>query len=884
MPAVAGAEFIRADLHVHTHGDGDFNPQPACKAYVDAAVANGLGVLAITDHNSIAFVRDVMKAAEDHPLLVLPGIEVSTHDGHLLGLFPPDSIAALEDFASTANLQLKDIGETEKRSSRSLLDLLGEIHDRGGLAIPAHIDVANGAGERLNPAEVEEMLASPALAGLEFATKDALAEWFTDTDPDPVRRAAWKGRQAIPDLRERGLARLMSSDAHAPDKVGRDRASRTLTRLRLDDLNFQAVRNAIAYNPKARCKAETMLPASYPWIQKASFRGGFLDGVNLEFSPNLNCIIGGRGSGKSTALLAIRAALGGALSPDERPDADGRMPDETVVEFIDRTGSQRVAVRKRGSEPMDRDSGALIRLRLADLGQDESGRVARGYDIDPAILLSFLDNFVVRHEYDEAEVDLLSKLAENEGEITRTTGYADQIKKLTAEQATLEASLQAARNGKVEQVAEWATLLSAQRPLLDHLGGVLASDQAGPPPEHIDIDALASGFGVELSRKPASDFVDGDRGLRAALGTLHDEKQRLRVDAAQSLKPAQDAAKEVVARWATQQADLEERLKTKRAELQEQGLKVQAGAVEELVKRLNKVKSSLRELSAKKEAHQAAIRERSKLLTELNGNRDRLFERRKATLKKIADESNASADGLKISVYFKRAALNTDWIDWLGKTFGFRSPRVNRLAAKMTPAEFADHLYRNVDRILELRDDAGTGDAFFADPDAVTRHRKWPTIFKLQTMRCDDLPRIEVHLERDDSRRSFAELSAGQQRSVLLSLLLCADRDEPLVLDQPEDHLDAHYIARAVVKHLEAAKEKRQVLIATHSPNLTVLGDAELVIPLKVEDGKGRLHEVGAVDRPATRDQVCALLEGGVQAYGRRGERYGFRFSETPTS
>jgi hypothetical protein len=44
----------------------------------------------------------------------------------------------------------------------------------------------------------------------------------------------------------------------------------------------------------------------------------------------------------------------------------------------------------------------------------------------------------------------------------------------------------------------------------------------------------------------------------------------------------------------------------------------------------------------------------------------------------------------------------------------------------------------------------------------------------------------------------------------------------------------------AFVRQLEAAKEHRQVIIATHSANLTVLGDAELVIPMYAE--AGRVH------------------------------------------
>src|SRR5437764_439896 len=124
-------------------------------------------------------------------------------------------------------------------------------------------------------------------------------------------------------------------------------------------------------------------------------------------------------------------------------------------------------------------------------------------------------------------------------------------------------------------------------------------------------------------------------------------------------------------------------------------------------------------------------------------------------------------------------------------------------------------------------------------------------------MRLDDRPRIEVQERGAAARKPFDLLSAGQQRSVLLSLLLCAERDEPLLLDQPKDHLDAEYIASGVVRHLEAAKERRQVIIATHSANLTVLGDAELVIPMRVENGRGRPSDIGAVDRPDTRRRVC---------------------------
>jgi predicted ATPase len=144
-------------------------------------------------------------------------------------------------------------------------------------------------------------------------------------------------------------------------------------------------------------------------------------------------------------------------------------------------------------------------------------------------------------------------------------------------------------------------------------------------------------------------------------------------------------------------------------------------------------------------------------------------------------------------------------------------------------------------------------------------------------MLLEDRARITVREAGSSTPRSFDHLSTGQQRSILLSLILCADQDDPLVLDQPEDHLDAKFVASAVVGHLELAKERRQLIIATHNANLTVLGDAELVIPMVAENGRGRPWNEGSVDRPETRTAVCEILEGGETAFQRRGRRYGYR-------
>lgn len=414
---MAGSKFVRADLHIHSRSDDPAIPVPSIDEYLSKAKERGISIIGITDHNAVDRVDLTLEAGARLGVMVLPGIEITTHEGHLLGLFAPEDIDALKGFASKSHLQLEeDARDKAFRSRRSLLDLVEEIGSLGGMAIPAHVDADGGIASLMNAKSLASLLMSPHLSALEFATKVGLETYFSEVDSDDARRQAWLARQQILELRDRGLGRIMSSDAHSPEKVGLDRTSRTLTRLRLDEPTFAAIRNAIVNSPRARCKAEVVLPPSYPRLLAASFYGGFLDGVTIEFSSNLNCLIGGRGSGKSTVLLATRAALD-ALDDEQStddPDAPDRMPDQTVVDFIDETGSRRRAVRQRGSSPVDAENGAPILLKVEGLSQGQSGTLARGYETSPEALVTFLDQFVDIDSHQEKEEALVRDLKDSE--------------------------------------------------------------------------------------------------------------------------------------------------------------------------------------------------------------------------------------------------------------------------------------------------------------------------------------------------------------------------------------------------------------------------------------------------------------------------------------
>jgi hypothetical protein len=118
------------------------------------------------------------------------------------------------------------------------------------------------------------------------------------------------------------------------------------------------------------------------------------------------------------------------------------------------------------------------------------------------------------------------------------------------------------------------------------------------------------------------------------------------------------------------------------------------------------------------------------------------------------------------------------------------------------------------------------------------------------------------------------EKSPGQRSSAMLPLIALAERT-PLIIDQPEDNLDKRLIGRVLMKVLAELKERRQIIVCTHDPNILVGGDAEQVIVLDaISDKKGKVSAHGSIDNGDIIETVIELLEGGAEAFRSRGKRY----------
>ncbi len=193
----------RFDLHVHSYFSSDAASSP--EALIAAAKSRGLDGIAITDHNSCrsadycrehGFANAEGTAVDG--FLVVPGVEVSTADGHLLciGATLPDMIGV------------------------SAVEVERAIHAAGGVAIPAHPFDRWRAGIR---AEVLQQLKSPVIE---------------------VFNAAVTSRkfnaQALAHAEGRGLFGTAASDAHHASAVGT-----AVTAFELEKLSVSALLAAI---------------------------------------------------------------------------------------------------------------------------------------------------------------------------------------------------------------------------------------------------------------------------------------------------------------------------------------------------------------------------------------------------------------------------------------------------------------------------------------------------------------------------------------------------------------------------------------------------------------------------------------------------------------
>lgn len=136
---------------------------------------------------------------------------------------------------------------------------------------------------------------------------------------------------------------------------------------------------------------------------------------------------------------------------------------------------------------------------------------------------------------------------------------------------------------------------------------------------------------------------------------------------------------------------------------------------------------------------------------------------------------------------------------------------------------------------------------------------------------------IEPYYKLKFGDKDLSLLSPGEKGALILIFYLLIDKDDiPLIMDQPEENLDNQSVYELLVDYIKEAKKRRQIIIATHNPNLAVVCDSEQIIYSDISKFTGCkvTYTSGSIENPTMNDKVVKVLEGTMPAFRNRDRKY----------
>lgn len=617
---------------------------------------------------------------------------------------------------------------------------------------------------------------------------------------------------------------------------------------------------------------------AHPAIEALSISAGFLGGTSIELSPDLNCFLGGTGAGKSLVLEAIRFAL------DQQVDA-------SVFAHI------RDEVDRRLHSAMRDGTEASIRVRTLS-GVYRVSRVYSGTGSQSTVEQEIDGDWV---RIDRHPSDLLNIAAFSQGEILE---YARQpVGRVGLVDAQLDLS------GIEALIADCETKLkrNAGRLIVARDRVVSLSERAAKAPDLKEREReLAALFDGDTVRKQG--LWTAERGSVSALLEQVEAVQvkRLKVPDAVSAKisPAHDDKFERV-RLARQAFDDEVEQSSERVELSLSAFKCavsdvqaeleaefqvfKAGLDMELEKsggtslmslrnelevtqtELGKAEVAVEEL---KNTAQPALdefqSERETLLSALKKARD---DRRILRRGRVGELNKQTAGFVKIDIPSRgdasdfRAAL-----DVLKVGSRVREQVLDLVAENIGPYNFVRALWSgDFAKVGKLPEGVAATDISRLHANVADRNL-WAQLLDVQLVEKPDVLNVKFRKPHEQGYVNIEDLSHGQKCTAILVILL-ADGESPVLIDQPEDALHAPWIEEYLVDRLRQLRGSRQYIFATRSPGLVVSADSEQLITMRASAGQGQVEASGSLERHDLNKLALHHLEGGMKPFARRAQK-----------
>lgn len=940
-----GARWWKFDFHTHTPASKDtgawqvaigtpneLTPQTWLLKYMAAEI----DCVAVTDHNTGEWI-DRLKAAYAEmkreadagtppggfrELHLFPGVEISVQGGfHLLAIFDPSATSqTISDLLAQVDYQ-GTRGDSDGVTRLGAAQVVERILAAGGLAIPAHVEGDKGLlqvepGTRkcmMDANTVKAILQEPGILAL---------EWAASNSPVPM---------VLEELKLR-FASVVGSDCHSFQGTAVPGSRYTwikMARPSLEGLRL-ALLDGQEVSVRRSDESDGFAPFNTPEhfiesieIRDARYMGRGRQPAELPLNPYFNALIGGRGTGKSTTVHALRLAYRRekelSLSSEAgqtfkrfnqvargRNDEGGLRAETSLCVQVQRDGMPyRLIWRQDGQghavEEWNAATGSFkpsasqaVTEQRFPVRLFSQGQIAALAGDSQQALLKVIDDAAGTQSqqaaFEEAKRAFLAARAQMreldgklQGREALTLALQDIQRKLARFEGADHAALLKNYQRTNRQSRELERQFDASAELATRLKALADDLLAEDLPEGL-FDTAEDGPALSIVKALHAAIAKAQQDVERAANVLQERGQVLRGELEASPWFARiDAAKTAY-----------EQLK---ADLQQQGVS-DPSEYGRLVQEKQRQEIELKKLEALQKQH-TELREKAKsLLEQVQSARRAISAQRSAFLQATLQGNpfvrielipySRDAQGIERSL---REVLGA--VDERFKADIYQEPQeeglargvvadlmlLSELSLNTLPSSQDIEAYENSIETLKKRlVEAAVGkDEFGARFNSFLKAEADKRPEFIDHILCwfpEDGLQVE-YSRKGDGRdfQSIGQASAGQRAAAMLAFLL-AHGNEPLVLDQPEDDLDNHLIYGLVVQQIRSNKLRRQLIIVTHNPNIVVNGDAELI---HVLDFNHQCHvkQTGSLQDQAMRREVCQVMEGGEEAFERRYQRLG---------
>lgn len=916
-----GLRWYKCDFHLHTMSSRCYkeSEKDTLDMWVAEVKNKGLQCIAITDHNDYRGIDAIKKLCEQEGIIAFPGVELSCDSSkiHLLILFDVNCNGSrVQEFLNQVNIFSDSLGDSGHTCKGDIFEVCEKAQEMGGLVIAAHIDEFNGINE-ISYDNIKEILDRKYINAVQIVNYNIWNDYEKNNDIKEVgKRLSDKYGKSISEdkiktwynayllAKESELPLLTFSDnpcAEKESKHGLWGIGRDYTWLKMDqNPNLESVRQALlSYDMRVQNDFESNVkPDTEPelWIKSIEVSNTELNNkkdIVVNFNPQLNTIIGGRGSGKSSI---VRMIAGGLQSFDaenlesikteqynfyklKARDKKGIFNKNSVIKiYLERT-EDLYKLEISNIESMNSQLRRLFKLdgdnwvevldkNYLDFFKVQVYTQKQIYELalDSNSLLSIIDEDIdnLNQKIAEKEATLNAVIAKwleiedlkksiNEEEKTKT-----ELKDIEEQISKYESS------GISDALKEKQKFESQKKAIDDYI--YRKNEQVEQITQIINVLDSEKLDSANLDNQEVESIIKKDNDLfEAKKKIIIDTIGLINKDTANLIESIEKSV------WKEQKESVEKQYSEVCSSLQEQGFNFDK--LDDLLERKKNKLLELDKIKLDKEKLIVADEERKKLYCQYESITQEISSLRSKFINGVI--------GMDANVKFdiKRGRNRNSFIQMMKSVLHKDNATVEDEINKLADLFFGKN---GIEKFRKLMWDIREGvDKKSCQGRMRTAIIETPpeSFARMITFIPEDDLQVSYKPENAKSYIPLSNASAGQKTTAILTFLL-AYGNLPLLLDQPEDDLDNKLVYDLIVTRLKKTKSKRQIIVVTHNANIPVNGDAEYIVSMNSETDEIDTKYEGTMDDKDIRKEICDVMEGTQYAFEMRAKKYHFNIVE----